>query len=242
MRHLRRAMQRDAAADGVVGGMRRARFHRCGVLAMRADVELDGLGRTIPHGVEARRFDFALEDDVAGRFGVDLRRTVLECVAGLDEGLRGIDFNLDQVGDVLGFFLARRDDRGNGFADVTDDFIGKDRLADGAIRKFMQHRRDHLHALKIGGGDHHFAAGIADLDDLAGGFRAPHKAHPMCGGQVGGEATLAAHQRRIFKPADGAADPFQSGAFGFRRAHVCECSSARRTTARTKSRRYSPVV
>jgi carbon-monoxide dehydrogenase medium subunit len=38
-----------------------------------------------------------------------------------------------------------------------------------------------------------------------------------------------------------AADPLHAGAFGMR-GHVCECSSARRTTARTRSRRYSPVV
>ena len=39
----------------------------------------------------------------------------------------------------------------------------------------------------------------------------------------------------------GAADPGHAGAFGAVRAHAAACSSARRTTARTRSRRYSRI-
>ena len=60
-------------------------------------------------------------------------------------------------------------------------------------------------------------------------------------GKIGGEAALPGDQRRVFEPADGAADPFAAGAFGRVafgvRGHDVECSSARRTTARTRSRR-----
>ena len=87
--------------------------------------------------------------------------------------------------------------------------VGQDRLADRLVVELVQHRRDLLHAVKIGGGDHHRAVRRDDALNFAGGDRAAHEAHPMRGGQVGGEAALAGDQRRVFDAADGAADPFQ---------------------------------
>ena len=84
MRHLRGAGQRDAAGRGVVGGVAAARFHRRGVLPVRARFDGDGLGRAGPDLVEVGRRHDAFDDDVARRFGMNLRRARLKRRARVD--------------------------------------------------------------------------------------------------------------------------------------------------------------
>ena len=142
----------------------------------------------------------------------------------------------DSFGDVLGFFLRGGDHGGDGLADKTHLAIGEHRLADRPVIEFVQHRRDLLNALQVSGGDNRRVVRRHDLFDFPGGDRATHDAHPICGWQVGGEAAIPGDQRGIFQAADGAANPVHAAAFGMG-GHVMECSSARRTTARTRSRR-----
>ncbi len=80
MRHLRGAGQRDAAGGCVVSGMAAARLDRRGVLPARARLDGDGLGGARPHLVETGRCHHAFDDDIAGRFGVDLRRAGVQAL------------------------------------------------------------------------------------------------------------------------------------------------------------------
>ncbi len=213
-----------------------ARFHRRGILPARARFDFRDFGRAFPNRIEVGRFEIALDDDVAGRLGVYLGCAIFERGARIDHRRRLVDDELDQLGDVFGCFLAYPHHGGDRLADEAHDAVGEDRLADRPVIEFMQHRRDFLHAPEIGGGDHHRALRRGDPRDLARRDRATHEAYPMRCGEIGGKAALAGNQRRIFQPPDGAADPFQSAAFGVRR-HEVECSIERRTTARTRSRR-----
>ena len=79
--------------------------------------------------------------------------------------------------------------------------------ADRLVIELVQHRRDRLHALEIGGGDHHRARRRVDLVDLARRRPGCARSAPSARRQIGGEAAVAGDQRRVFQPADGAADP-----------------------------------
>ena len=72
--------------------------------------------------------------------------------------------------------------------------------------------------------------------------QATHKTHPMRGRKVCGELSLAGNERGVFEATDGASDPGHSGTARAMRTHETLCSKARRTTARTRSRRYSASV
>jgi hypothetical protein len=99
----------------------------------------------------------------------------------------------------------------------------------------MQHRQNFLHTREIGGGDHHGVLRRVDLGEFSGGDRAAHEAHPMGGGQIGGEAASPGDQCRVFQPADGAADPGCAGAFGMR-GHRQHRSSPRKRGPRAANR------
>ncbi len=178
----------------------------------------------------------AFEDDVAGRLGVHLRRARRQRGEQIDHRHGLLDGKLDLVGDVLGLFLARGHDGGDRLADKAHDAVGQNRLDDRLVIELVQHRHDRFHAGEVGGGDHQRAVRLGDPPQAAGGHRAAHEAHPMRRRQIGGEAALPGEQRGIFDASDGAADPGHAGAFGVR-GHWMDCSSARRTTARTRSRR-----
>ena len=221
MRHLRGAGQRDAAAGGVIGGVRRARLHRRRVLPVRARLDGDDLVRAVPDRVEAGGLHFAFEDDIAGRLGVHLRRAGGERGERIDHRHGRLDHEIDLLGDVFGVGCARSHDGGDRLADKAHDAVGQDRLADRPVVELVQHRQDFLHALEIGGGDDHRAVRRIDPRDFSRRQRAAHEAHPMRRRQVGGEAALALDQRRVFQPADGAADPGHAGAFGVRVMAPC---------------------
>ena len=236
MRHLGGAGQRHAAGRSIVSGVAGARLHGRRVLPARAHVDLDDFRRAVPGHVEIGRFEFAFQDDIAGGDRMNLRRAGSERVTRVDHRRGLVDCHLNQIGDVFGLFLARRDDCRDRLADKAHLAVGQDRLADRLVIELVQHRQDRLHALEIGGGDDRRVRRRFDVLNLSSGERAAHEAHPVDGGEIGGEAALAGDQRGIFDAPDGAADPFEPGAFGVR-GHVTEDSSARRTTARTRSRR-----
>ena len=60
-----------------------------------------------------------------------------------------------------------RDDGGDRLADKAHHAVGQHRLADRQVVELVQHRRDRLHAVEIGGGDRPCApCGAVDLGDL----------------------------------------------------------------------------
>ena len=209
VRHLRGAGQCHAAGRGVIGGVAGTRLHRRRVLAVRARFDFDNFMRAIPDHVEVGRFESAFDDDVARRFGVHLGCAAEERRARIDNRGRFRNRKLNQVGDVFRFFLARRHHGGDRFADKPHDAGGQDRLADRLVVELVQHRRDFLHALEIGGSEDHRVLRRANVHDFSSRHRAAHKAHPMRCGEIGGEAPLAGDQRGIFQAANGAADPLE---------------------------------
>ncbi len=236
MRHLRRAGQRDAAGGRIVGGVAAARLHRRRVLAVRARVDRDDLVRAAPGGIETFALELAFEDDIARRFGMDLRRAGCERRARVNRGLDLGDIERDLIDNVLGFFLARRDHGGDRLADETHHAVGQNRLRHRLVVELVQHRLDRLHVGEIGRGDDPRVLRRVDLADFAGGDGAAHEAHPVHRLHVSREAAAAGDQRGILQPPDGTADPGHAGALAMS-GHFAASCKARRTTARTKSRR-----
>src|SRR5262249_61047901 len=78
VRHLRRAGEGGAPARGLIRGVTAARLHRGCVLAARPHFDLDDRVRPVPGRIKAGGLDLAFENDVAGRFGGYLRRTLLK--------------------------------------------------------------------------------------------------------------------------------------------------------------------
>ncbi len=236
MRHLGGAGQRHAAGRSIVSGVAGARLHRRSVLPARAHVDFDDFRRAIPGRVEIKQFEFAFQDDVAGGDVMNLRRAGSKRVTRVDHRRGLVDRNFDLIGDVLGRCRVCGNHCGDRLADKAHLAVGQDRLADRLVIKLIQHRQDRLHALEIGGGNDRRTRRRFDVLNLSGGDRAAHEAHPVGGGEIGGETALAGDERGIFDTPDGAADPFEPRAFGVR-GHVTEDFSARRTTALTRSRR-----
>ncbi len=166
-----------------------------------------------------------------------LRRAGLERVARVGHGRRFVYREFDAIDDVFGFFFAPRHDGRHRFADEAHNAVREYRLPDRLVVELVQHRRDFLHVLEISRRDYHCIGRCADISQLSGGYRAAHETHPMGGGGIRCKAALPSDQSGILKPADGAADPRHAGAAGAVRAHDVLLSSARRTTARTRSRR-----
>ena len=123
------------------------------------------------------------------------------------------DLDLHAIRGIFGLRRRRCDDRRDRFADKTHDLIRQDRLLDRSIIVFVQHRLDRLRA-EIAGTDDCDSLGRGNPHDAPGGDRAADETHEMRGGKIGGEATAAADQRRVFQAPNRAADPFQSGASG----------------------------
>jgi hypothetical protein len=236
MRHLGRASQCDAAGGRIIGGVAAARLHRRRVLAVRARVYADNCVRAAPGSIETFALELTFEDDIARRFGMDLRRAGCERCARVNLRRDIGDIERDLIDKVLGFFLARRDHGGKRLADETHHAIGQNWLRHRLVVELVQHRLDRLHVDEIGRADHPRILRRFDLADFAGGGGAAHEAHPVHRLHVSREAAAAGDQRGILQPPDGTADPGHAGTLGMR-GHFAASSSARRTTARTKSRR-----
>ncbi len=105
-------------------------------------------------------------------------------------------------------------DGGDRLADKTHHVFRQKRLLDRPVAEFVQHRPDRPRAGKLRSGDDAGAGRRADAHDASRGNRAAHEAQMMYGGKIGGETPAPGHQRRVFQPPDGAADPFHSRAGG----------------------------
>ncbi len=108
MRHLRRAGQGHAAGRCVVGGVRGARFDRRGVLPVRAGVDLDDLApRLFQTASKPSVLTSALTMTIAAapRHEAAARRRRARR-ARRPAACLSLMFDFDQIGDVLGFFLA----------------------------------------------------------------------------------------------------------------------------------------
>ena len=108
VRHLRRTGERHAFAGGIPGRMRGARLHRQRILPVRADIDLDPPVRACQFRVEAGRLHAVLRPrrfrpprHARSRSAGSQRR------AGADDRRRIVDFDLDEIGNVLGLLLRR---------------------------------------------------------------------------------------------------------------------------------------
>jgi hypothetical protein len=207
MRRLRRAGKRDALAGGVPCRMRRARLHRQRVLPVRADIDFDPPLRGRHLRVEPGRLHASFNHHVAGGFGVDEGCAAGERRVGAHRRRQFFDFDLDEIGDVLGLFPPRGHHRRDRLADKPHDVARQHRLADRHIVELVQQGLDRLHRCELGGGDDCRALGRHDPLDPTGGHRAPDEPDPSCRRQVAREPAAAGHQRRILEAPDRTADP-----------------------------------
>ena len=187
--------------------MRGARLHRGRVLAVRTDFDFHAPLRGGRHGVEFRGLDAPLDDDVAGRVGVNRRRPCHQRRLSIHQRRRFLDLDGDEIGKVLGGLPAVRHHRSNRFADEAHDVGCQDRLGDRRIVELVQHRGDGAQCGDLGGRHQHDAVWRRDAHDTAGRDRTAHEPNPLRGRQIAGEATLPGYQRRILDPTYGAAHP-----------------------------------
>ena len=163
MRHLRRAGERGAAAWRIERRVRGACFQRHRILPARAHIDPDAAMCLSERGVEVGGLDVAIDHDIAAL--MDARRIGRERVARIGHRRRFIDFDLDAIGNVLGFGGGRRIDGGNRLADKAHHVFGQKRLLDRPIAEFVQHRPDRPCRAKLGNGDDFRPSRRADADD-----------------------------------------------------------------------------
>ena len=173
-------------------------------------VDADTAMRARHRRIEIRGGETALDHDVAGKPVMDARRIRLQRILGLDHRGQGVDLNVNRVGEVFRLSGRGGDNGCDRFADETHDIRGEERLLDRLIIEFVQHGLDRPRALQVGRAKHPRIARRLDCGDAARGDRAADEAHPVCCRQIGREPPASGHQRRVFKPPDGAADPFCS--------------------------------
>ena len=194
--------------------MRRARFKRRGVLAVGADIDADELVCLRDGRVEIRGLEAAFDHDIGRAVVMHARRAGLQRLLRVDNRRQFSNLDRHRFGDILGLSGRRRDDGGDRLAGEAHHVGRQDRLRDRLIIELVQHRPDRPHAVEIGGAINARSVRRGDADDAAGGNGAADEAHPKGGVEIAGEAAAAGHQRRVFQPADGAANPFHSGAGG----------------------------
>ena len=129
--------------------MRGARLERHGALAVRADLDLDDLVGARKRLIEALGPEPAVDQKVAWRLLVDLRRIRLERPVEIDDRVLRLDLDEHQLGDVLGLLGAWCDHRGDRLADMVDAGAGERRLGDRHVVGAMQQRPDRAHVAEI---------------------------------------------------------------------------------------------
>jgi hypothetical protein len=146
-----------------------------------------------------------------------------------DRGQFG-DLDFDLVRDVFRRRGGWGKNGGNGFTDKAHDILGQDWLLDRLIIELVQHRPDRPHAFEVRRSNDLCFVWRGDADDAAGGDRTADEAHIVRGGKIGREPATPGHQRRVFQPPDGAADPLHSGASsgGFHVSALFRIAAARR--------------
>ena len=163
--HLHRGGERHPAGAPVEGGVAAARLERRRVLPARARLDLDdrvGAGERLG---KALGLDPALDEDIAGRFGVDRGGARGRRRVEIDDGILGVDVEDDLLGDILGLFARGGDDRGDGLADIGDAVGGQDGLGDGDIVAAVEKRADGGDAGDVRGGHHRCAGRRLDAED-----------------------------------------------------------------------------
>ena len=83
--------------------MAAARFKRRRVLAARPRVELDPLECAALCRIEILGLDLCLDDNVRRRFPMHRGRVRRQCIDGIDDRRRFVDFNRNLIRGVLGF-------------------------------------------------------------------------------------------------------------------------------------------
>ena len=194
--------------------MRGARFKRRRVLAVGADLDADDLVRPRDGRVEIRGLETAFDHDIGRTIVMHARRAGFQRLLRVDNRRQVRNLDRHRFGDVFGLRGRRRDDGGDRLAGEAHHVGRQDRLLDRLIIELVQHRPDRPHAVEIGGAINARSVRRGDADDAAGGNGTADETHPLGGVEIAGEAAAAGHQRRVFQPADGAADPFHSGAGG----------------------------
>ena len=207
VRHLGRAVERQALAARIPRRMRGARLQRQGILPVRSNVDPDTSVRRGRGRVERGGLHPSFDDDIAGRLGMDRRSAGRQRRTRIDDGRHRFDLDLDKIGDVLGLLPRRRDHRRDRLADEAHDILRQHRLADRHVVELVQHRLDRLHRREVGSRNDRRAGRCGNPHDPAGGQRAPDKADPARRRQVAGEPALAGHQGWVLDPPHRAADP-----------------------------------
>ncbi len=193
MRHLRRAGERRAAGRRIEGRMRGAGFERGGILPARAQHHAQAAMRGRHRGGEVRRLDTAFDQNIGRDVGVDERGAGSERRLRIHHRGRFFDLDLDALGEVLRFGARTCNDGGDRLAGKTHHLGCEQRLLDRPIVELVQHRPDRPRAGKVLRAEQISVVRGVDGDDAARGHGAAHKAHPMRGRLIGGEAALTPH-------------------------------------------------
>src|SRR5262249_57636648 len=115
---------------------------------------------------------------VPSRWGVFSRSARRGRLASIDHRLLLFVRKSALMGDFLALFLARRHNCRDRFARETDEIFRQRRLADRLVAELVQHRRDFLHALEVGGRYHRHAFWRINACQFARSDRPPHQASP----------------------------------------------------------------
>ena len=241
VRHLRRAVQLQHVARGVVAAERAARLQRHAGVPAGCQVQLDDGVRRREH-----RLDVAVALREECRFGVTAGRELAGLGARVEQRRQFLDLDRDQLGGVLGNVRILGEHCGDRLADVAHLVRGQHRLA---VRRELLDRPlaeiDRPDVVDVARGPHRDDArqragfGGVDRNDAAVRVVGAHHPHVKLAREidVGGETAPARDQRRVFQPLDRHADPFGGAAVVHRNALSRACSSARRVSPSTSSRR-----
>ena len=143
MRVLARRIERQLIIADIVVANRRPRLHGIGHQAIVDDVELGDVARPGEGGIRRGLVaDVPVEDGIAGRLLMHLRRALGLRPAGLRIGGEHLVVDHDRLGRVLGLRQGLGDHHGDMVADIANLALRQHRMGTGAHRRAVL-RMDH---------------------------------------------------------------------------------------------------
>ena len=159
VRHLGGAGERHTPAAAIPCRMRRTRLEREGVLAAGADLNPDAPMRARHGRIDSCGFEPRIERDIVRRQRVNTRGAGNHGVPRVGDRGHRLDLDVDQIGQIFGLLLGRREHRRDRFSDKAHHIHRQHRLTDRDVIEIVQKRPNGLDLLKLGGGEDRGALG-----------------------------------------------------------------------------------
>ncbi len=160
--HVRRlggAGERHTPAAAIPCRMRRTRLERQGVLAAGADLDPDAPMRARHGRIDSCGFEPRIDHDIVRRLRVNTRGARSHGVPRAGDRRHRLDLDVDQIGQILGLLLGRREHRRDRFSDKAHHISCQHRLTDRDVIELMQKRPNGLDLRKLSGGKDSGAVG-----------------------------------------------------------------------------------